>query len=400
MRHVQSHLAGSAFVAFGFAVAMMGTTLPTPLYPLYDHAFGLAPVLTPVIFATYALGVVATLLFFGYLSDEIGRRPVMAAALCLSAASAVTFLFAHGLTALLTGRVLSGLSAGVASGTATAWLVDLAGPRGKQHATLIAVAANIGGLAFGPLVAGLLAGLAPAPLRLPFVVNLALLVPALLGVLAAPETLAVNDRHIKLRMQNMRVPPDVADIFPPAAIVGVCAFAVAGVFSAVAPEFLGNELGDKSPVRAGLLVFLFFAMSASGQLTVNLIPKRLGLAVGCVVLLAGLGLLAAALAARSTLLLFLSAAVSGLGQGLPVGFGLGAINEKVGNKRGETDSAYFVLLYCGVALPVVGVGFVALPVGVVTAGLLFCGIVGLCVLGVLYILRRQARDFRAADRSR
>ena len=222
----------------------------------------------------------------------------MLAALCLSAASAVTFLFARGLTALLIGRVLSGLSAGIASGTATAWLVDLAGRRGKQHATLLAVAANIGGLAFGPLVAGLLAGLAPSPLRVPFVVDLALLAPALLGVWLAPEPLVVPNPRIKLRMQSMRVPPEVSDIFPPAATVGVCAFAVAGVFSAVAPEFLGNELGDKSPVRAGLLVFLFFAMAASGQLTVNRIPKRLGLAVGCVVLIVGLGLLAAALAAQ------------------------------------------------------------------------------------------------------
>jgi MFS family permease len=373
----------------GFAIAMMGTTLPTPLYPLYNRAFGLAPVLTPVIFATYAFGVVATLLFFGYLSDEVGRRPVMLAALGLSAVSALTFLLARGLTALLVGRVLSGLSAGIASGTGTAWLVDLAGRRGKQHATLLAVAANIGGLALGPLLAGFLAGLAPAPLRLPFVVDLLLIVPALLGVMVAPDVLAVSRPRIKLRMQSMRVPPEVADIFPPAAVVGVCAFAVAGVFSAVAPEFLGNELGDKSPVHAGLLVSLFFAMSVSGQLTVNRIPKRLGLAVGCVVLIAGLGLLAAALATRSTVLLFLSAAVSGLGQGLPVGFGLGAINEKVGDKRGETDSAYFVLLYCGVALPVVGVGFVALPSGMVTAGLLFCGIVGLCVLGVLVTLRRR-----------
>src|SRR4051812_46965175 len=285
---VQGQLAGSALVAFGFAVAMMGTTLPTPLYPLYNRAFDLPPVLTPVIFATYALGVVATLLFFGYLSDEIGRRPVMLAALCLSAASAVTFLVARGLTALLVGRVLSGLSAGIASGTATAWLVDLAGRRGKQHATLLAVAANIGGLAFGPLVAGLLAGLAPSPLRLPFVVDLALLAPALIGVLLAPEPVVVPKPRIRLRMQSMRVPPEVSAIFPPAATVGVCAFAVAGVFSAVAPEFLGNELGDKSAVRAGLLVFLFFAMAALGQLTVNRIPKRLGLTVGCVVLVIGL----------------------------------------------------------------------------------------------------------------
>src|SRR6478736_9327551 len=103
MAGVRSHVAGSALVAFGFAVAMMGTTLPTPLYPLYNQAFGLAPVLTPVIFATYAFGVVATLLFFGYLSDEVGRRPVMLAALGLSAASALSFLFARGLTALLVG---------------------------------------------------------------------------------------------------------------------------------------------------------------------------------------------------------------------------------------------------------------------------------------------------------
>ena len=208
-------------------------------------------------------------------------------------------------------------------------------------------------------------------------------------MLVAPDPHAVPGTRIRLRMQSMRVPPEVSDIFPPAATVGVCAFAVAGVFSAVAPEFLANELGDKSAVRAGLLVFLFFAMAASGQLTVNRIPKRLGLEVGCLVLIAGLGLLAAALAARSPVLLFLSAAVSGLGEGLPVGFGLGAINDKVGAKRGETDSAYFVLLYCGVALPVVGVGFVALATGMVIAGLLFCAIVGVCVLGVLYALRRR-----------
>ena len=74
MLRTKSHLVGSAFVAFAFAVAMTGTTLPTPLYPLYNRAFGLAPVLTPVIFATYALGVVATPLFLGYLSGSASWR--------------------------------------------------------------------------------------------------------------------------------------------------------------------------------------------------------------------------------------------------------------------------------------------------------------------------------------
>jgi MFS family permease len=296
----------------------------------------------------------------------------------------VTFLLAHGLTALLIGRVLSGLSAGIASGTATAWLVDLAGRRGKTARDVARGRGEHRRARPGSAGRRPLAGLAPAPLRLPFVVNLALLAPALLGVLVAPgDTRGERPAHQAAHAKHAG-PPEVADIFPPAAIVGVCAFAVAGVFSAVAPEFLGNELGDKSPVRAGLLVFLFFAMSASGQLTVNRIPKRLGLADGLRRPDRRPGLARGGAGGEVDAAALLSAAVSGLGQGLPVGFGLGAINDKVGNKRGETDSAYFVLLYCGVALPVVGVGFVALPVGMVTAGLLFLRNRRPLRLGVLY----------------
>jgi hypothetical protein len=65
MRHVNNHVAGSALVAFGFAVAMMGTTLPTPLYPLYNRAFDLAPVLTPGVgFVALAVGMVTAGLLF------------------------------------------------------------------------------------------------------------------------------------------------------------------------------------------------------------------------------------------------------------------------------------------------------------------------------------------------
>ena len=81
-----------------------------------------------MIFAVYAAGVIAALLLFGRLSDEIGRRPVLLLGLGFSALSAVVFLVASGLGLLLVGRVLSGFSAGIFTGTATATLVDLAGP--------------------------------------------------------------------------------------------------------------------------------------------------------------------------------------------------------------------------------------------------------------------------------
>src|SRR5947209_4471547 len=137
---------GFAAAAFALAIGMLGTTLPTSLYPLYRQRFGFSELMITVIFATYAVGVIASLLLFGRLSDQIGRRRVLLPGLLLSALSAVCFLTATGLPLLLVGRVLSGLSAGIFTGTATATLLDLAPAGRRGRATLVATMANIGAL--------------------------------------------------------------------------------------------------------------------------------------------------------------------------------------------------------------------------------------------------------------
>src|ERR1700712_3191570 len=178
---------GSPLAAYAFAVTMAGTTLPTPLYPIYRQEFGFSQFLVTVIFATYAVGVIVALLLFGKASDSIGRRRAMLPGLALSALSAVAFLAAHGVGLMLLGRVLSGLSAGIFTGTATVAVVELAAPENRNRATLLATVANIGGLGCGPLLAGLLAEYVGSPLRLPFIVDLALLVPAAVAVWLMPE---------------------------------------------------------------------------------------------------------------------------------------------------------------------------------------------------------------------
>src|ERR1700751_2444517 len=119
-----------AFVglSYAFGATMLGTTLPPPLYSHYQQRFGFSELTITVIFATYAAGVIAALLLLGRLSDEAGRRPLLLGGLGFSALSAAVFLLAGGLAPLLVGRVLSGVSAGIFTGTATATLVDLAPP--------------------------------------------------------------------------------------------------------------------------------------------------------------------------------------------------------------------------------------------------------------------------------
>ena len=377
-------------VGVAFAVAMLGTTLPTPLYPFLEARFGFAELTTTLVFAVYPVGVAAALLLAGHWSDQVGRRPMLLAGLAFSAASAVMFLLPASMSWVYAARLVSGFSAGIFTGTATAAVVDLADDGGRERAGLVAAAANMGGLGLGPVVAGLLAEWAPHPLVLPFVVDLVLVAVAIGCVVALPETVTRAD-HPRLRPQRISVPAEVRPVFVRAAIAGFAGFAVLGLFTAVSPAFLGKVLDHRSPALAGLVVVLLFVASIAGQVYSLRLDTTRGLTAGCLALIAGMTVLAASLLLASLPVLVVGALVAGAGQGLAFRAGLGSVGEaSPAESRGAISSAYFVVLYVGISVPVVGVGLLATWLGLVPAGVVFAVLVGLLAGVVLLLLRRGA----------
>ncbi|MET8586074.1 MFS transporter [Streptomyces collinus] len=373
-----------------FAVGMMGTTLPTPLYGLYREEIGFSELVVTVVFAAYAVGVIVALLVAGGFSDVLGRRPLLLAALGLSALSAACFLAEGGLPLLFAGRVLSGFSAGVLSGTGTAAVLELA-PSGKRgRAGLAATAANMGGLGLGPLVSGILAEYAPAPLKLPFAVHLGLLAVATLTVWLLPETVPRRAPLPSLRPQGMTVPPEVRGVFGPCALAAFAGFSVLGLFTAVAPAFLDQTLGEHNLAVAGAVVFCVFCASTCGQLLMGRIGSRRALPWGCGVLVAGLLLIGASLLLKSFPLLLIGAATGGVGQGMAFRAGLTEVSSAAPEThQGATISAFFVVAYIGISLPVVGVGAMSLALGLRGAGLVFNGCAVLLVAAVGAWLRHN-----------
>jgi len=384
---------GVGLVAYAFGVTMLGTTIPTPLYPIYQAQLGFGNLMTTVVYAVYAGGVIAALLLLGRASDTVGRRPMLLAALAASAASALVFVTDAGLGVLFAGRILSGLSAGIVTGTATVALVELAPPARRRAATLLATAVNMLGLGCGPLLAGLLAQYAPAPLRLVFVVDLVLLAAALAGVLVAPETVRRRP-GARLRPQRPRVAPEARTVFVPAAVAAFAAFAVFGVFTAVAPGFLAEVLSIHSHALAGGVVFLMFAGSALGQLGLARVSAHVALPAGCAVLIAGLAALGGALVARSLALLIVSAVVIGIGQGAAFRAGVAAITiASPSDAHAATVSSFFVVAYAGISVPVICVGLLAAGYGLRTAGITFTiAIAVLSAVALVALLRLTRRS--------
>ncbi|WP_434975281.1 MFS transporter [Streptomyces bauhiniae] len=363
---------------------MMGTTLPTPLYGLYRERIGFSELIVTVVFAVYAVGVIVALLLAGGASDVLGRRPVLVVALVLSALSAVCFLLEGGLPLLYLGRVLSGFSAGLFSGTGTAAVLDLAPPERRGRAALAATAANMGGLGLGPLISGLLAQYAPRPLILPFLVHLALLAVALVVTLLLTETVHHEGGRPPLRPQGMRVPPEVRGVFGPCALAAFAGFSLLGLFTAVAPAFLTETLGEHNLAVTGAVVFSVFCASTGGQLLMGRIGARAALAWGCAVLAAGLILVGTSLLVESLPLLLIGALTGGTGQGMAFRAGLTAVGAAAPEEhRGATISAFFVVAYLGISLPVVGVGALTVGLGVRGAGMVFtaCAIVLVVAVG-------------------
>src|ERR1700754_4835104 len=83
-----------AHVAAVIGLALFASGTPSPLYGTYRELWGFSPVVLTLIYATYAFGVLASLLLAGRLSDEIGRRPVLLAALGALTVTSVLFMLA------------------------------------------------------------------------------------------------------------------------------------------------------------------------------------------------------------------------------------------------------------------------------------------------------------------
>jgi MFS family permease len=309
--------------------------------------------------------------------------------------SGVLFLVWPATAGLIVARLISGVSIGMLTATATAYLSELhAAARpgaGRTRSEIVATAANLGGIGLGPLLAGLLAQYAGHALELPYLVAEALMLAGALALARAPETATVlcgADRPA-YRPQRISVPNAHRPLFLAAATAGGVVFALFGVFTSVAPSLLAGLLHNQSHAVAGIVAFAVFGAAAVAQILFGRVARQSQVGLGLAAVLAGLALVTAAVWLPSFWLLLAGGIVAGAGAGTAFrGLVATVISITPAEVRGESLAGLFLGSYIGLAVPVVGLGVATLWVSMQVAVLGFA--IALTALG-LAVVRRLLR---------
>jgi hypothetical protein len=373
------HRSGFWAVAFAFLVVMAFATLPSPLYGLYRERDHLSPFTITIVYAIWAASTIVALIAVPSIVERIGRRGVMLAAVATMMVAAGELAAWKALPGLLLGRLLTGVSVGMAAGTAITYLIELrlrADPDASPSlARTIGTSVNVGALGIGPLVAGCLAQWASRPLTLPYLVWIALGAVAMAGLVAAPETGATAAHRAPF---SVRLPV-------PAGAATLAAFAANGLFAGLSGLFLATTLHHPSHALAGATLFIVFTAGVLSQLVTARLQASRVFALGTISMLVGLVLLVTAvrLSTPSLALFLVSGGLIGAGAGAIFKGTTGVVLDGTApENRVAMTAELLIACFVGLSVPVIGAG-VALDQGASAPNTVlgFAIVVGLGVAG-------------------
>ncbi|MEV5742420.1 MFS transporter [Microbispora rosea] len=380
-----------ALTAGVIGLCLAASAVPSPLYRLYTVRWHLPTSTVTLIYATYCLGVLVSLLVFGRVSDTWGRRPVIMTGLAGLLASMGLFVYASGAAWLFAARAVQGLATGIAISASGAALLELRQGRDPATASLFNVVASALGVGAGGLLGAVLLQFAPGPLVTPFVVLAVLILVLLLGMTVVPETVPRESRS-GVRIAAPGVPRQIRAPFVLAGLAITCAWSIIGIYLGLAGTLAPALLHTASPLAAGLAILALGGASAVPPLAARALPPAVQIAWGTLALIGGIASMAWSLSADSAVSFVAASVVIGALRTV------GAAAPPDG--RAQVMAAFYIVAYAAISLPAVAAGFAVRRMGAVATFQIFG--VGIVVVSVGTLLsavawhRARHRATRAA----
>ena len=379
-RRTLSPRIGYAVAALVVGLGLFASVTPSPLYRSYSVLWHFSPLTLTLIYATYAFGVLASLLLAGGVSDDVGRRPVLLAALGALMASSVLFMVAGSAAWLFVARGLQGLATGAALSAASAALLDLHPKRDPAGVGLTTATAAAGGIGLGVLVSSVLVQLGTLPRVLPYVVLFVLFAVAFAGAYWMPEPIEKRGR-LRLTAERPRVPAVVRRPFLLATLAVLSSWSI---FS-LGPQLAAHLFNSSYVIVSGSGIVALADATVVAQLLTARSAPWIGAGVGSIALAAGMVLIVFAAARDSSAAYLAGSILAGAGFGAAFLGGLRALAAAIPyEQRAAVMSAFYVAAYTSLSLPAVLAGIVVTHVALPTTFEIFGSVVAAIALIVAF----------------
>ncbi|WP_018014496.1 MFS transporter [Teredinibacter turnerae] len=380
------------FLCFTLLIFLAAASTPTPMYHLYQEQWHFSSAMLTLVFGVYALMMLASLLIAGGLSDHIGRKPVIAAAIVLEIVAVGLFILAQNVHWLLFARVMQGTATGIASSVIAASMLDADHQRGPLFNSL----SSISGLGLGALVSSLLIFFAPMPLALSYWVLLLLLLVALLWLISIEETASLRPGALASLIPRIAIPAEIRGALMTVAPVNVSGWALGGFYLSLAPSVIVDISHTDSVLIAGGAVFL---LTLSGAISVfvqrNRAPEAM-LAYGATALALGLGLFLVSIQIGQIGVLLLGSVIAGSGFGSSfVGSMRSVLPLAPASQRAGLTAVFFIISYLALSIPSMAAGLLIKQLGLHTTALGF-GTLLLVMILLAIVLQRLRKHSKVS----
>ena len=271
---------GSWKALIGLLVLTMGTSILTPLLPLYLEHYDLSTGTGTLLFVVYTLTVVPTMLIAGNLSDRLGRKRLLIPSMIVMTLASLVFAMSDTVALLFVGRVLQGLAIGGCLGVGAAFVVDHARVPSKALAATLAGVFFRLGFGLGPGLGGILAQYGSDPMHEPFWGHVALMIVGIIAITTASETLLrradPGPFRIRIGVPTGQVAGFLTFVAPATFLMSF----IEGSLLSVVPIYMVQDLGVTNLAVVGLVGFLVLGLGGLSPFIARRFDPRTAIMIG------------------------------------------------------------------------------------------------------------------------
>jgi MFS family permease len=386
-----------AGLAAVFAAFFLAAGAPTPLLSLQQQEWGFSAGTLTFAFSVYALGLLVALLVGGSLSDHIGRRPVLLAALGGELVSMIAFVLAPDISWVIVARTIQGLATGLATSAFSAAIVEQAPAHLKKLAGGLAAASVAGGLGLGALLTGAAVEFTPDANTLVFGILAGVMVVAIVFVSFTQETAVKRPGALRSLSPRISLPSHIRREFYAGVPLHIASWMFPAFFLGLAPVVLRLQFGLDGGLVAGFTASLGPVTAAVSSFAFIRYAARPSTLAGMSLTLIGMVVVLVGVAGTWLPVMWIGAVIGGSGFGGAFGGPVRLIAPRVQpHERAEVFAGIYTVGYLSFGIPVIIAGQLAPRWGLIPTSELYAAVViALAAVGIAIQALLARRDVLA-----